>query len=810
MRPPHSFETRAYFRLLTILSIAAIGPACAPGATKGDPDLRTAPPRETTWHVTSRLRPKMVLRSQIPRGSAQSVEWTFEEDSSASDQSFPEWRPTRDVANLRVERGALVFDVTGDDPSLVLQKPVSFLEWGRVEVTLQADAGTLVALLWTPAGSSAFDGNRVIAHRRSPRPGPVTYSFDLLTAPSSDLATQAIRIDPTDAQGAIRIESIKLLAAESDAVASLFEISRRGIGEEYRYGAHFAALDTAYDIPSDLPKSSTFRAHLGAPIGTNATFSIHRVDAQGLVSEAVWESVSDADEWTEALIPIAAVGGPGSRIILRAQSEVIGSPTGLASCAEVLAPEPPLAHRPNILLVVVDTLRADRLGCYGGPLGISPNIDALATQSTRFDTVTAQCTWTLPSVASYLSSRYPQELGVEWGRNYILPPDAKMLPEALADAGYSTACIFGNGILDITWGFDQGFDSFTLGPGLDLTASHITDRGIAWLKTQRANRFFLYLHYIDPHDGYEPPGSLNPFVLSPGEGISGRRIDELFRGVSALSGPEELARIQRLYNGEVFHVDQEIGRLLDWMEPEGLLHETLVVLTADHGEELHDHGGWRHGLNLYSETSRVPLLIRPPLITPNTQSKDKHLDRPVTLVNRPVMLLDLMPTVLDYANLPSPPGVRGRSLRFDIEGQQAPSSSHFGLRHSFSSTRTAGPPRASVFDGRWKLIRFLKNAPHRHTTDPIYQRMLRDYQATELYDLEADPAEEHDLAMRRPKEVERLRKELHRHAERIQDLPISSTEHALDEKTNARLRALGYAVPLKGAAPGPPPPSPDR
>ncbi len=786
--------------MLAIAALTGLAPIGC-GGPEEVADFQTLDPSRR-YRIVDRFQPTSAAEISSGNQTRSVVEWDFESGPDADAEGFPAWSPSQHIEGARIEDGALVFDVTGNDPWLVLDAPVNFLEYARLEVTMESDAGTLVGLLWTPAATKVFDASRVATQQRKPKPGAHPYTFDLLGGATSDLATRSLRFDPIDTPGRVRIESIRLIAPEPSKIASHFEVQRRGLADEYRDGTLFlGSYAGTFEVPRDAPPDSILRFHFGVPAGEWAFFEVHETEAPsrggGRPSRGptIARASAGREGWTTACMPVEELGGPGTLVGIEARCRT-ETGSGIVGDIELLAPQAAGGPGPNLLFLVVDTLRADRLGCYGGPAGISPRIDELAESCTRFEQAIPQSSWTLPSVASYLCSRYPPEIGVEWGRNYSIPPEVNPPTRDLAEAGYATGCVFANGILDIGWGFDRGFDSFTLGPALDLTAELVTDAGIAWLEDHGQQPFFLYLHYIDPHDGYEPPARDNPFV-NPEEGVDERRIDDLFMGREELDGPEELALIRRLYDGEVFHADREIGRLLDWMESRGLLDETVVVFTADHGEELHDHGGWRHGLNLYHESARVPLLIRPPA----------GLSRSATVVTRPVELVDLFPTLLDFAGVSPTAELRGRSLRplvaasteaeADVEDRDASSNtSGAASRLAFSSTRTAGPPRGSAFDGRWKLMRFLKHVPWARRNDPLYTRMMQDYEAVELYDHETDPGEQRNLANDHPEIVRRLDEAMSAHADRIRENAIAPDSAAgMDDATKARLRALGYAVP---------------
>jgi arylsulfatase A-like enzyme len=431
--------------------------------------------------------------------------------------------------------------------------------------------------------------------------------------------------------------------------------------------------------------------------------------------------------------------------------------------------------RPNVVILVVDTLRADRLTPYGYVRHTSPAIARLlAERGTVFDRAYAPAPWTLPSMVGLMTGRSPGVLNRGKAGSFALPEDVPVLAERLADLGYATAGFYANPTLHEGNGFARGFEAFYTPPpevaSLRLHADTILDRAAPWLREQQARfperPFFLYAHFLDPHDPYANPANDErrwPWLTAVGEGgyagpLTGDSVHGLYTGAVALrpsprDAAADVAWMSALYDGEVAYVDRFVGKLLEVLDPEVLAH-TLVVLTADHGEELYDHGGWKHGETLYQEQIRVPLILR----------WDSGPVPAGVRIAEPVSLLDLLPTVLAAVGAEVPPEAEGIDLLPPLTGERpwphrALYARHFGR----------GPLRAGVVLPPHKLVLFNRQAPF-EPTDAVEAHLWRldlgRLDRVELFDLEADPEERRNLAPERPEVVARLAPEILRHLDR--------------------------------------------
>lgn len=454
-----------------------------------------------------------------------------------------------------------------------------------------------------------------------------------------------------------------------------------------------------------------------------------------------------------------------------------------AACGDVGEPAARAARdqgqrRPNIVLVVVDTLRADHLTPYGYSRPTTPNVQALlADRGVVVDEAYAPAPWTIPSIVSLLASRWPGELLSTDPGAAALPPNVPNIATALRSLGYETAAFVGNPTLDKGLGFANGFDTYVLPESLvaGLEKDHadrITTHALKWLRDSPHEKpFFIYAHYLDPHDPYDNPevvDNRSPFESATTSTLSGRDVHGVFLGKIPLRDPAaDVAHLSALYDTEIQYFDGSLRWLLAAFEGERL-GDTLFVLTADHGEELYDHGGWKHGRTLYQEQLRVPMVWR----------WDGRLPAGIR-VGGPVRLLDVAPTLLDAAGGIAPDSWQGRSLLPLLQGEGR------GRRpFLFAQHLADGPPRAALVGKRWKLILFDRRrafAPGGELEDILYHQELRRLSRIELYDLEHDPGEHRNLAAQRPDLVAALAPQL---------------EARLAEQTP------GVRVMLTGAAPG--------
>lgn len=366
-------------------------------------------------------------------------------------------------------------------------------------------------------------------------------------------------------------------------------------------------------------------------------------------------------------------------------------------------------QKPNLVLIVVDTLRADRLPCMSSPERDTGTeiCERLTENGVVFERAYAHAPWTLPSMASLLSGYLPDELGFAGSTLYDIPAAVPTLAERLRDAGYRTAAFVANPTLQPEEGFGRGFEEFQIAePVVESLSLNAQDQLQPWLEQFLAEQsddtpFFLWAHYLDPHDPY-----LNPLIASgqgrsdPQQPVAGDNVHGVYAGRIRVDPDHAATRFSSLYDDEVRYLDRFVADLIDRLA-ETSPRETLVVFTSDHGEEFYEHEGWKHGQTLYEEQVRVPLVIS----WSKRTSGRAHVEEAVGLA-------DIAPTLLDAAGL-AWEGLSGESLLSVVDGMRKPSR-----RPVFFQHLSSGPLRAGAVLGDHKLILF--NArDERREEDPL-------------------------------------------------------------------------------------------
>jgi len=344
----------------------------------------------------------------------------------------------------------------------------------------------------------------------------------------------------------------------------------------------------------------------------------------------------------------------------RARRALLGAlllTSGLAGCGR--APHRAVS---GILLVVLDTVRADHLGCYGSSRPTSPNLDRLASEGERYDSAFAQAPWTLPAVASILTGQAPHVHGAggRLGELRAIRRDLPTLAERVSQAGYATAGFVNVVFLDPGSGLGRGFDRYDLKRSrfvnkAERNAAETTDAALAWLQGVKERPYFLFVHYFDAHQTYDPPPPYDQMFepderreLEPGWGMPAQ-IFGVRKGTLTLTPRQKESLVAR-YDGEIRFVDEQFGRLRHGMEDLGLWPRSLVIVVADHGEEFWDHGSIEHGHTHYRELLQIPLIVR----RPNGLSGAVRKER--------VRQIDIVPTVLEAAGLPADGDLPGHVL----------------------------------------------------------------------------------------------------------------------------------------------------
>ncbi|HKB78862.1 MAG TPA: sulfatase-like hydrolase/transferase [Thermoanaerobaculia bacterium] len=424
------------------------------------------------------------------------------------------------------------------------------------------------------------------------------------------------------------------------------------------------------------------------------------------------------------------------RIRFLAASLLAAAAMSAGSCAR--------SQRPNVLIITIDTLRADHLGAYGYGLAHTPNIDRLATQGLLCTDDVASAPLTMPSHTSIFTGLFPPAHGVRDNGAYALGDGAVTLAERLRDAGYTTHAFVSAIVLSRRYNLNQGFETYDDdlwaedAPPLfmirERPAPKTGARFLAWFRDWSKTKqkpFFGWVHFFDAHQPYHPTQA-------------------------------DLAIAPTAYDAEISAVDREIGKIVDALKADGTLDHTLLIITADHGESLGEHGEKTHGIFVYDATVRVPLIVRyPRLFSPRTY-------------RGPVRSVDITPTVLAVLGLPHGNGMDGRSLLEPFRGKQPPPDLPQYSESLMSELGFGMAPLYAIRDGGYKFIRVPR---------------------PELYDLRKDPHELTNLVGSEPRVARRLDAELTRLMGESRQHAVKSGSNPMSRETEESLQALGYLAP---------------
>ena len=384
-------------------------------------------------------------------------------------------------------------------------------------------------------------------------------------------------------------------------------------------------------------------------------------------------------------------------------------------------------RQPAIVLITIDTLRVDRVGAYGSRTVSTPAIDSVAAHGIRFNAAYSAVPLTLPSHLSILSGRFPIENSVRSNDGYNVPDSVPLVAGALARSGYRTAAFVGSSILRSATGISRGFQLFDddMGQAAERPGGEVIRRASQWLATIKGEPFFIWVHLNDPHLPYNPPE------------------------------PYKSEYKDHLYDGEVAYADYCVGSFLTELDRLGLSKRATIIIAADHGEGLGDHGESSHGVLLYDSTIHVPLIIRPA----------ERMSLPQT-VDRPVSIAQIEPTILSVAGLPNDSPMPGLLDRQASPGTPIAETLYLAQQLGWS-------PMYAARAGSFKIV----DAPK-----------------PELFNIESDPGELHDLAAEMPEMMQRLRGQLRSDLSVLSKNAVQPLQFGVDESARHQLAALGYVA----------------
>jgi choline-sulfatase len=410
-------------------------------------------------------------------------------------------------------------------------------------------------------------------------------------------------------------------------------------------------------------------------------------------------------------------------------------------CLSALCAAAAPASAPNVVVITIDTLRADHVGCYGDKDIKTPNIDALAQEGVRFERAFTPVPVTLPAHSALFTGTYPLRSGMHDFADNKLSPSQPTLASVLKENGYATGAVIGSAVLDSRFGLNHGFDFYydhfdfsrlqeSNLDEMERSGDAVADQAIDWLDKNDQKKFFLWMHLYDPHYPYRPP---SPY-------------SEQYK--------------DRPYDGEIAFADSQVGRLIRELKERGVYQNTVIILTGDHGESLGEHGEKTHGFFIYNSTLHIPVIIR----VPGESS--------ARTVSDLVSLPDLMPTVLAFLKIDAPSDVQGRSLLPLMTSKDKEAA-----RTLYAETFL---PRLHF---NWSELRGSETENYHFIDAP----------KPELYDLKKDPAETNNLYPEKKAVAEEMRNKLATLIQQYSSGQELAQKTGLDPALMERLKSLGYA-----------------
>ncbi len=790
-------------RLSTALTAAAVIAltGCA-GAVDG---------RDTVRFVDLSGELEFVNRPETTR-SLPRTEWRFEGGDLG-------WRKGPGISKLDHRDGLLTGSSNAEFPILHVERTRDLDDHDllhEVQVTMRASAGANLAV--------SFDDSEdldLAAVTRRAEAFPWRTTSPLIAGdemrhyalhPANPVTSSEIRhllLRPTDAAGArFEIESIRLVFRREHLAGVQSGAGWHGMSGVYRESLVLRSPEIMRTTLT-LPRRPWLDLAVGTLEETPVTFRVTVDDGAGDGGKILLErTVTTPHRWEEAPVDLTSYAGRKVTLSLGVEAPTDGmlgfwgSPVVRSSIESRTAGSPP-----SVILLWADTLRQDHLSVYGYERETSPRLESLARDGATFSSCVANATWTKVSTPSLVTSMYPPSHGViEFADR--LPASVTTLAEVYRDSGYATlsmsSVLFTGKFTNLHQGYEILHESSSLsGDRSSKTAREYVDRLLPWLGAHRDVPFFVFLHVFDPHDPFEPHPPYDALWADPdGKKKHAERVqrarefiaDPLLRTfampsrselVDAGLDPDEYVRQEvDWYDGSIRGMDVEVGRVLEHLRTLGIDDKTLVVLAADHGEEFLDHGRTFHGQSVYSELTRVPLIMKGPGIPAGLSVQDA------------VQNIDVMPTLLELSGLPVPHGAQGRSLLPVLSGAarsgavaasgDGPGPAAFSIKARTQPRDPAPPPRetesvAVVMDG-WKLIHNLETGGEPR---PRY----------ELFDWRNDPLDGVNLAEDHPEVVERLATAIAEWRAMTLEArvgPDDESAESLSEEELQRLRSLGY------------------
>jgi arylsulfatase A-like enzyme len=757
--------------------------------------------------------------SQVPR-----IEWRFDRPAQhpapAGARATQDFQGSPGVQGLAIRGGRLTGRSGSDTPVLMVRStadPGNRDQFHAIELRLRASAGG--NLLVAMRGPDPLDlAAQEKAVRRVPGAltspivaGPEFRTYTLTSpAPLNMSRVRQILIVPTDAAGAtFEIESIRIITRREHLAGLPSGVAWQGLGEIYRESL-VARSPEAMTFEATLPDRPWLDLAVGTVDDQPATFRVALSGVSDTNERVLLEhTVSTPYRWDRQRIDLGEFAGRQVRLKLAVAADSPGVP-GLWGAPVIRSRTAAPRDTPQgVILIQADTLRPDHLGLYGHTRDTAPFLGRMAAEGAVFRQAFAQAGWTKVSTPSIMTSLYPSTHGVLTFDDRV-PASATTLGEVYREAGYATlslsSVMFSGQYTNLHQGFEELHELTSVpdsgGPYSSKTAREYVDRATEWIERHRDGPFFLYLHVFDPHSPYEPRRPYDTMWADPAKREAHIRereslrktIADPFLAVRGMATREEmlaagldpaayLAHDKDWYDSSIRGLDAEVARLFERLRVSGLDGRTAVVFLSDHGEEFQEHGRMWHGQSAYGEMMRVPLVVRwPEGVTAGR------------VIEEPVQLIDVMPTLLDFSRLPPPEGPQGQSLRPLLRppngSTNGDGSADAGWRRRpvIMEKQPMGQPghpamteSYAILDGGWKLIHNKVRPPDR----PEF----------ELFDAARDPLDQTNVADKHPEVVQRLAKALEgwrTMAAKARLKPDAENTGTMTPEQLQRLRSLGY------------------
>lgn len=790
------------------LSTLVVLPLLSTGCT------RPVPPAPAAQRLVDDFSPNLVSRPKAVKASIRPLEtrppfvWRFDEPNAAE-----EWQATAGVGGLTVRGGLLVGQSTSSAPVLRLAA-IQGVDPGdmlyEVQVRMRVSAGKRFGVHFV--GETANDLDKVVMSGAPipwPNEAPITAGEGMTTFtlrppfPVYGSGLHELLLRPTDAEGAtFEIESVRVVFRREHLAAIPSGVGWLGMGEIYRETVVSRSPETIR-WPMNLPDRPRLTLSLATLDEQPVTFRVAVQPAEGQTVKILERTVTTPHRWEDASMDLDEWRGRKVTLTLSLDAASPGTLGVWAAPTVVHRRSPQVAHaagdRPQgVILIMADTLRADRLDAYGNQRHTAPTLARLAREGALFRDAHSQASWTKVAAPVLLTSLFPLTTGVRDFPDRV-PSAATTLAEAFRKGGYTTlgftSAPFTGTFSNLHQGYEELYES-PLTLDSSKTARPITDLLLPWLDEHRDEPFFAFVHYFDPHAPYRPDPPFDRIWGEPtwvaeheqnGQKVAAalhdpeRQLDNLIMPSEFKAAGVDLATFRKRelvwYDGSIREMDTELERLMERLRELGLDDRTMIVFTSDHGEEFFEHGLEGHGQTAYQELTHVPLIVRYPGVVPPGESIDET-----------VGLVDVMPTMLSLARLPIPQEAQGQSLaslmKTKVEAAAWKARPVFADRPAaphFASPAPRTSETFTVIHEGWKLVW--------NTQRPAGAAEF------ELYDHRRDLGDLHNLAAQHPDVVQRLSRLIAGWKQDSLRKRLPSDEMAgrdLRPEERERLRALGY------------------